>query len=88
MLQSASSTEEVLDVADLTIIGVDMIASDCFGAAEMQIVVVSLGLGDLLFAPPAIRGEAIGIAPPSGPCRLCSRSRPCKGRNPNTGFRL
>src|SRR5271166_3383636 len=43
--------EEVLDVTDLAVAGVDMIPGDRFNAAEMRIVVALLRRGNILCAP-------------------------------------
>jgi hypothetical protein len=44
--------EEILDVADLAVAGIDMIFGDGFDAAQMSVVATCLGLGDLFVAPP------------------------------------
>ena len=42
-----------VDVTDLAIAGMDMVPGDRVDAAEMQIVVASPSIGNMLFAPPS-----------------------------------
>ena len=44
--------EEVLDVTDLAVTGMDVVPGHRFDAAQMRIVVVSPSIGDLLLMPP------------------------------------
>jgi len=44
-------------MTDLAVAGMDMVPGDCCDAAEMRIVMVSLSIGNLLFAPP---GSEVG----------------------------
>ena len=43
--------EEVLDVTDLAVAGMDMVPGDRFDTAEMRIVVTSLSSDNVLRAP-------------------------------------
>ena len=57
--------EEVLDVTDLAVAGMDMISGDRFNAAQMRIVVVSLSGGNILLTQPGFRRRAtLAMAPP------------------------
>ena len=50
--------EEVLDVTDLAVAGVDMVPGDRFDAAQMRIVVASLSGGNILLKQPQNPGQA------------------------------
>src|SRR6185312_17174687 len=47
--------KEILDVTDLAVAGMDVVSRDSFDAPKMRVVVVSLSVGDTLFAPPGSR---------------------------------